>query len=686
MLSLTSHLAVWGAEDVAAPPTPATRVEPVTELLHGVRVVDPYRWLEDQESAATRAWIKEQNAYTDAVLAPLPVRQSFRERLAPLLGTDSFSLPTVRAGRYFFTRQRADQDLAVLYVRQGVDGPDRVLVDPHGMSKDHTVSVDLIDVSRDGRLVAYAVRKGGEDETEIRLLDTETGTEVPGGLGRGRYFGGLSFTPDAREYFYTLHAKEGPRVYRRTLDGRETLVFGAGIGPEKIAFQTLSEDGRYLVIFVLYGSSADQTEVWFQDLGTDPAPRPLVADVPARFLGVLGGHTLFLHTTWRAPNGRVLAVDLEHPERERWREVVPEDPRAVMDGSVSAVGRSLIVNYLEDVKSKVVQFTPDGGKLRELQFDAIGSVSGGAGTWDSPEVFLAFTSFHVPPMIVRYDLTTGTRNVWARADVPVDPAKFEVAQVWFSSKDGTRVPMFLLHKKGLVRNGENPTLLTGYGGFTSTLTPAFSGTALAWADAGGVWAVANLRGGGELGEAWHQAGMRGQKQNVFDDFYGAAEFLIRERYSRPARLGISGGSNGGLLVGAALTQRPELFGAVVCSYPLLDMLRYHLFLVARFWVPEYGSAEDAADFAVLKAYSPYHNVKPGTKYPAVLFVTGDGDTRVAPLHARKMAALLQATTGSDNPVLLRYHLQAGHSGGEPLKVRIENSAETLAFLHWQLAE
>lgn len=683
MLSLTSHLAVWGAE-TAASPVPATRVESVTELLHGARVVDSYRWLEDQESSATRSWITAQNAYTDALLASLPERKSFRERLAPLLGTDSFSPPLARGGRYFFTHQRADQDLAVIYLRQGAEGKDRALVDPHSMSPDHSVSVELVDVSRDGRLVAYTVRKGGEDETEIRLIDADSGREVPGGLARGRYFGGLSFTPDARSYYYTIHREDGPRVYLRGLDGREAEIFGAGLGPEKIVFQALSDDGRFLVIFVLYGSAADQTEVWFQQVGTDAAPRPLVKDIKARFLGVLGGHTLFLQTTWNAPNGRVLAIDLEHPAPESWREVVAENPRAVMDGPPSAVGQSLLVNYLEDVKSKVVHFGADGTRLRELEFDAIGSVSGGVGSWDSTEVFLAFTSFHVPPQIVRYDLTSGQRSVWARVEVPIDPARFEVSQVWFSSPDGTRVPMFLLHKKGLARNGDNPTVLTGYGGFTSTLTPGFSATALAWADSGGVWAVANLRGGGEFGEAWHQAGMGAKKQNVFDDFFAAAEFLIRERYTRPARLGISGGSNGGLLVGAALTQRPELFGAVVCFYPLLDMLRYHRFLVARFWVPEYGSAENAADFAVLKAYSPYHNVKPGTKYPAVLFVTGDGDTRVAPLHARKMAALLQAATGSDEPVLLRYHLQAGHSGGEPLTVRIENAAETLAFLSWQL--
>lgn len=685
MLSLTSPLTAWGAEIAVEPPVPATRIDPVTDVLHGVRITDPYRWLEDQESSATRAWIGEQNAYTDSQLGALPARRSFRERLAPLLATDTFSLPLVRAGRYFFARQRADQDLAVLYVRQGVDGPDRVLVDPHLLSPDHSISVELVDVTRDGRILAYSVRKGGEDETEIRLLDTENGQEVPGGLPRERYFGGLSFLPDGGGYYYTVHREEGPRVFRRLVDGSETRVFGTGLGPEKIVFQTLSEDGKYLVIFVLFGSAADQTEVWLQALGVDDAPKPLVKDIAARFLGVIGGHTLFLHTNWQAPNGRVLAVDLAHPERDRWREVVPENPRAVMDGSPSAVGGSLLVNYLEDVKSKVVLFTADGQRIRELELDSIGSVSSGAGTWESSEVFLSFTSFHVPPEIIRYDLKTGSRRVWARVEVPVDPAQFEVSQAWFTSKDGTRVPMFLLHKKGLVRNGDNPTVLTGYGGFTSTFTPAFSALALAWADAGGVWAVANLRGGGEFGEAWHQAGMRDKKQNVFDDFFAAAEYLVRERYTRPARLGISGGSNGGLLVGAALTQRPELFGAVVCSYPLLDMLRYHLFLVARFWVPEYGSAEDAADFRVLRAYSPYHNVQPGTKFPAVLFVTGDGDTRVAPLHARKMAALLQAANGGDEPILLRYHLQAGHSGGEPIKVRIENAAETLAFLSWQLA-
>jgi prolyl oligopeptidase len=378
-----------------------------------------------------------------------------------------------------------------------------------------------------------------------------------------------------------------------------------------------------------------------------------------------------------------MVADAANPDRSNWRELVPENKNAALQ-SVSLVGGKMYLRYLENVKPRVVGYTLDGQSQEEIKFDTLGTVSNIVGTWTSPTAFYQFSSFAVPPTIYAYDVSSRATTQFFRQSAPVNSGDFNVEQVWYTSKDGTRIPMFVMYKKGLQRNGSNPTLLTGYGGFVLSSLPNFSPTAVTWAENGGVYALANLRGGGEFGEAWHQAGMRANKQNVFDDFIGAAQYLIDQKYTSPQHLGISGGSNGGLLVTALLTQRPDLVKAVVCSYPLIDMIRYHRFLVARFWVPEYGSSEDPEQFKWIYAYSPYQHVVKGKNYPAVLFISGDSDTRVAPLHARKMTAMMQANTGSNNPVLLRYHVSSGHSGGEPLKEQVNNQAESLSFLMWQL--
>jgi prolyl oligopeptidase len=388
-----------------------------------------------------------------------------------------------------------------------------------------------------------------------------------------------------------------------------------------------------------------------------------------------------MRTNWQAPNGRILAVDLRNPARDNWRQVIPESS-AAMEG-FSLAGGKLFVNYLEDVHSRVRIFEPGGKPVRDIRFPALGTVSSVTGQWTSPETFFQFESFHLPETIYRYHAATGRQQIWAQSNMPIRTDDLELKQVWYESKDRTKIPMFLLHRRGIKLDGSNAAFLTGYGGFNVSMTPEFSPTAVLWAEKGGVFALPNLRGGGEFGDRWHRAGMLANKQNVFDDFIAAAEWLVKEGYTRPARLAISGRSNGGLLMGAALTQRPDLFRAVICGYPLLDMVRYHTFLVARWWVPEYGSSEDPAQFKSIYAYSPYHRVKPGTRYPAVLFVTGDSDTRVAPLHARKMAALLQAS-GSERPVLLDYDTRAGHSRGMPVSRQIEDLTDQLSFLLWQL--
>jgi prolyl oligopeptidase len=665
---------------------PKTPSEPVTETLHGVAVADPYRWLENGQSPATRAWIDGQVRFSESVLRPLPGRDALRKRITELLRVDSVSAPVVRRGRYFFSKRAADQDLPVYYVRQGFAGKDEVLLDSNTLSPDKTLSAAQLGLAEDGSVWAYGIRKGGEDETTVQFMDVASRKDLPDRLPKARYFG-VSLKPDNSGCYYArMSPPDGPRVFYHAMGSDpagDAEVFGNGYGPDKIITSNLTPDGRWLLITVLHGSAARKSEVYVKDAANDAPVTPVVNDLDARFTGQIGGDTLFLQTNWKAPNNRLLAVHLRSPAREHWREVVPE-AQSVMQGFTPAGGK-LFVNYLENVATREKVYTSDGKPAGDVPLPGIGT-GGVSGRWESTEAFLSFTSFVTPPVIHRYDTDKGVGELWFKANVPVDAGAFEVKQVRYPSKDGTEIPMFLVHRKGIRLDGDNPTLLTGYGGFNLSRTPSYSAATALWAEAGGVYALPSLRGGGEFGEAWHQAGMLEKKQNVFDDFVAAARWLIDQGYTKPARLAIAGGSNGGLLVGAALTQHPELFRAVVCSVPLLDMVRYHRFLVARFWVPEYGSAEDPDQFRYLYAYSPYHHVKPGTEYPAVLFMTGDSDTRVDPLHARKMAALLQAATasGPDRPVLLHYDTKSGHAGVKPVGRLIDDLTDEYAFLFWQL--
>ncbi|HEY3123489.1 MAG TPA: prolyl oligopeptidase family serine peptidase, partial [Thermoanaerobaculia bacterium] len=583
--------------------------------------------------------------------------------------------------RYFFTKRLADQDLPVLYVRKGAGGRDEVLLDPHPLSADHRTSITLLDVTNDGNLIAYGVRQGGEDEVTVKFLDVNTRKEPADVLPRARY-SGVALKNDKSGVFFSRQEKEGPRVFFHAMGrdvSKDEKLFGDGYGPEKGLGVELSDDDRYLLMTVWHGSAATKTEVYVRDLAAGGPIVPIVNDLEARFSPDIAGDTLYLQTNWQAPNGRVLAVDLKNPARDKWKEVVPAGSASIQ--GVSTVGGRLFVRYLENVLPRIRIFDAQGKPRGEISFPAVGSASGLRGEWGKNEAFFTFSSFVTPTTIYRYNVAKGTREVWAKESVPIEGDHFEVKQVRYASKDGTQIPMFIVHRKGLKLDGSSPALLTGYGGFNISETPAFSARAALWVENGGVYALPNLRGGGEFGEEWHRAGMLAKKQNVFDDFIGAAQWLISNGYASPSRLAISGGSNGGLLVGAALTQRPDLFAAVVCSYPLLDMVRYQKFLVAGYWVPEYGSGDNPDQFPFLYAYSPYHHVKAGTKYPAVLFITGDSDTRVAALHARKMAALLQASTGSDRPILLRYDTKAGHSGGStPVTKRIENLTDELSFL------
>ena len=666
------------------PPPPPTETQDVVDVLHGVDVPDPYRWLEDQESPDTRRWIDRQNDYTDSVLQVLPGREALRATAARVLERDVIGLPNERGGRYFFERRRANQNLAVLYMREGVDGDDEVLIDPHPMSPDHTVSVDYEDVSADGSLVAYAVREGGVDEVSIRLMEVDTREDLPDVLPEARY-GAVWITPDNRGLFYERYGDVTPRVMYHEIGtdrAEDIMLFGEGYQRHHIPVTVLSPDGRWLLVHVIEGSSGP-TEVHVKDLANDGPFRRVIADGVSENWAEFAGDRIVITTNLDAPNKRVVVVDPSTPSVEHWQEVIPERDEVVVQAAYPRGGR-LAVSYLQDVQPGMAIHELSGEHVRDITFDTLGSIGGAAGRWDSDDVFLTFQTFHVPSTIYRYDLESGRQDVWAAAATPVDPGAYAVEQVWFSSRDGTRVPMFIVHAPDVVRDGSSPTLLTGYGGFNNSMTPGFSTLATTWLESGGVYAVANMRGGGEFGEAWHRAGMLESKQNVFDDFIGAAEYLIAERYTSSEHLAIQGGSNGGLLVGAVSNQRPELFGAVVCTYPLLDMVRYHQFLVASFWVPEYGSSDDPEQFAYIHAYSPYHNVADGGQYPATLYISGDGDTRVAPLHARKMTALMQAKSRSGNPVLLRYHTQAGHSGGQPVSQQIDDMVDTVSFLLWRV--
>jgi prolyl oligopeptidase len=663
---------------------PKTKVQPVTDNVHGMSITDPYRWLENQEAPETRAWIEEQAKFTETTLSKLAQREHIKKRLGELMRIDVMGPPTVAGGRYFFSKRRADQNQSVLYLRQGLDGQDTVLIDPNPLSPDHTTSLVLMDVSLDGKVIAYGFRQGGEDETTLKFFDVDAHKDLAEKFPRGRYEG-VSIKPDRSGVYYSRRSPEGPRVYYHDF-GKDTandpLVFGKELGTGQFASCDVSLNGRWLTCLAATGSNLDHTEIYVQDLHSKDGLKPIVTGIDARFEPQVGGDTLYALTNWNAPNSKVIAIDLLHPARENWKDVIPEG-KSVLE-SLGLVGGRLVGNWLENVHTKIEIRATDGKLVREIKLPALGVASGPFGRFDSDEAFYSFTTFGRPTTYYRYDMTTAAQSIWSQAKIPFDSDSVEVKQVWYESKDKTKVPMYIAYKKGLKLDGNNPTLLTGYGGFNVSLLPTSSATTLAWLDMGGVFAQPNLRGGGEFGEAWHRAGMLEKKQNVFDDFIAAAEYLIREKYTSKAKLAIEGGSNGGLLVGAALTQRPDLFQAVICWAPLLDMVRYDKFKVAKFWVPEYGTADNAEQFKVLYKYSPYHHVEKGVKYPAVMFVTGDFDTRVDPLHARKMAALVQASTASGKPVLLHYDFKAGHSGGLPIAKQIEDNADQLAFLGWQL--
>jgi prolyl oligopeptidase len=695
-------------EPPAMPTPPVTRVESVTETLHGVPVADPYRWLEGDNSDPQRMgqvtpavtdWTDAQNAYTRAVLDNRPGRQALEARLRPLMEVGTVTAPIVRAGRYFYSRREGSQNQPVWYWRQGVRGASRVLLDPAKLDESGLTTIAWISPSPDGRRVAYGTYTAGDEITALHLIDVDSGESLPTTIPNR--VDGAQWLPDGSGFVYRnlkdptnpysgqvmFHRLgtpvSGDRVLFRQFTKEESERLATTWGP----YGSLSRDGRWLVL--MYFTSTRSNDLWVADFDRYLATGELVRrEVSVGQDGTITGQAvagkLFLQTTQGAPQGRVDVMDLASGER---RVLVPERSDAVVQ-NVSVADGVVAVEYLEKALSAFDLFAFDGSPLGRLQLPGLGTASLAARE-DSTEAFLTFESYSFPDTIFRVDLArpSAAPEVWERPDVPVDPAQVEVKQVWYPSKDGTRISMFIVHRQGLVLDGQRPTILYGYGGFNISLTPAFSPTLFPWLEDGGVYAVPNLRGGGEYGDAWHQAGMLANKQNVFDDFIAAAEWLQANGYTNRDRLAILGGSNGGLLTGAVAMQRPDLVKAAIVAVPLLDMLRYQDFLMARYWVPEYGSAEDPEQFRALLAYSPYHNVKPGTRYPAILLTAGENDARTHAMHARKMAARLQAAAADvpdANPVLLWVDREAGHGQGKPLNLRIRDAADQQGFLRWQL--
>ncbi len=670
------------AQDPKAPPT---RVEEFREVLHGVALVDPYHWLNDLSTPEARAWIDSQNKYTASVLDALPARAKIQKRLSELLVYDTMGASEERGGRYFFSKRRVGEDQPVIYVRRGLGGSDEVLIDPRQLSRDPTTVALLADISRDGKRVAFQVRQGGVDEVEIRVTDVDARRELPDRLPRALY-SGVAFNADGSGFYYARRSREtGSRIHFHALGTdpvRDPEVFGQGTTRDQFVSPSISEDGQTLLFNVQHGWT--KTEIYFQDLRGNGAVRPLVQGINENFrLDWAGNRQLVVTTAWNAPRRHVFLIHLDRPAPADWREIVPEAEDSIEEASV--IGGKLFVRYLHNVASVIKIFSLEGKPLGEVKLPGLGS-GNISGRWNSWEAVLTFSSFVTPPTVSLYDTASGKTRTWFEAKIPLDATQFETTQVWQTSKDGTRAPIFLVHKKGLQPDGARPTLLYGYGGFNVSLTPRFTPAAVLWAEAGGVYALATLRGGGEFGEAWHRAGMLENKQNVFDDFIGAAEWLIANKYTNPSKLAIQGASNGGLLMGASLTQRPDLYRVVLCGYPDLDMVRYYRFTKNNNppALLEYGNAAIPEQFKFLYAYSPYEHVKPGTKYPAVLFTTGDGDTRVPPQQACKMAAKLQAATTSGYPVLIRYDVGGGHAGGKPLSKTIEELAGEFGFLFSQL--
>ncbi len=678
---------------------PLTRKGDVVEDYHGTKVPDPYRWLEDANSAETKEWVEAQNKVTFGYLASIPGRDKIKDRLTKLWNYEKFGAPRKVGGRYFYRRNTGLQNQYVLYSSRSLTDPGQILIDPNTMSADGTVALGETAVSEDGKRCAYSTQRSGSDWQEWKVRDVETGKDLDDDIHWTK-FSGASWTHDHKGFFYSRYdaPKSGEELtkqnfyqklcYHRvgTPQSEDALVYERPDQKEWGFGGGVTEDGRYLIISVSRGTDPTN-RLFYKDLKDPKNPAlgketPVVellpnADAKYTFIDNDGPVFWFL-TDKEAPRHKLIAIDTRKPEQASWKEIIPQTS-ALLD-AVSVVGDRFFAQYLKDAHSSIQTFALDGKPLEEVTLPGIGSVHGFGGKRREKETFYTYSSFTTPATVYRYDVTSGTSEVYRKPNVSFNPNEYEAKQIFYKSKDGTRIPMFITHKKGLKLDGANPTLLYGYGGFDISITPGFSVTDLVWMEMGGVYAVANLRGGGEYGQDWHDAGRLKNKQNVFDDFIAAGEWLIKNGYTSTSKLAIHGGSNGGLLVGACITQRPDLFGAALPAVGVMDMLRFQKFTIGWAWTSDYGSSDNKADFETLIKYSPLHNVRSGTKYPATMVTTSDHDDRVVPAHSYKFTAAMQAAQAGDKPVLIRVETKAGHGGGKPTTKIIEEYADMWAFL------
>jgi prolyl oligopeptidase len=705
---------------------------------HGVSIADPYRWLEDTDSPATKAWVEAQNRLTDSFLATIPERPAIKTRLTEIWNYARFSAPFKGGERYFYFQNTGLQNQSILYVQDRRNAPPRVLLDPNVLSRDGTVALSGQAASDNGRYLAYSISTSGSDWQEVHVRDVNTGRDLADTL-KWVKFSGISWTHDDKGFFYSRYdeptagnkmtsVNRNHKIYYHRIgrpQSSDELIYDRPDQPDWLLFGSVTDDGQYLIITVAQGTDV-RNRLYFIDLDNPGRPKinnPVFRlidrfDAEYEFVGNRG--TMFyVRTDRNAPKGRIVAISIENPREERWNTIVAESKDALV--TATTAGDDIVAKYLKDAQSSIrffsggrddrrdrqrgqppprrnpgsiyddtstapivtrgQQLTGGGFTLRgELPLPGIGTVNEIRGKQGDDEMFYSFTSFLYPTTVYRYDLKSRTNTVYRAPKVAFDAGKYETRQVFFTSKDGTRVPMFITAKKGLQLDGNNPTLLYAYGGFNISSTPSFSSANAAWLEMGGIYALANLRGGGEYGKEWHEGGMLAKKQNVFDDFIAASQYLIREKYTSTPKLAIRGGSNGGLLVGAVMTQRPELFGATLPEVGVMDMLRFQKFTIGWAWTSDYGSSDNAEQFKYLRAYSPLHNIKPGTCYPPTLAFTADHDDRVVPGHTFKFIATLQAAQGCPNPVLVRIETKAGHGAGKPTTKQIDEAADRFAFL------
>ncbi|KHG40531.1 MULTISPECIES: prolyl oligopeptidase family protein [Aphanizomenon] len=659
---------------------------------HGMAIADPYRALEDPDTEATKAWVEAQNQVTFSYLNEIPAREKIKQRLTKLWDYEKYGTPFKEGESYFYFKNDGLQNQSVLYTLPTLDAEPRIVLDPNQLSEDGTIALSGISISENGQLLAYGLSSSGSDWQEWKVRNIATGEDLQDHL-QWIKFSGASWTHDHQGFFYSRYDEpnektklEDVNYYQKlyyhqlgTPQSADILIYHRPDEKEWGFTGNVTEDGKYLIISIWLGTDSKNL-VFYKDLTNQNSEViELINQFSANYSFIDNDdHVFYFRTDFNSPKGRVIAIDTRKPTPENWQEIIPQAVETLE--SVSVLNNQFVADYLQDAHSQIKIFNLKGNFIREVELPGIGAASGFSGKRYDTETFYSFTSFTTPGTIYRYDMKTGKSELFRQPEVDFNADEYETKQVFYASKDGTKVPMFITHKKGIKLDGNNPTYLYGYGGFNISLTPSFSVSLLIWLEMGGVYAVPNLRGGGEYGEEWHQAGMKLQKQNVFDDFIAAAEWLIAHNYTQPGKLAIAGGSNGGLLVGTCMTQRPNLFGAALPAVGVMDMLRFHKFTIGWAWVAEYGSSENAEEFATLYAYSPLHNLKPGTAYPATLITTADHDDRVVPAHSFKFAAALQAAHGGDAPVLIRIDMKAGHGAGKPTAKIIEEAADKWGFL------